>query len=247
MATEAQKNRERIERARDLELRFAKSLAKFREVRRLDPRVRPFYVEMFGLPKSFKTTTCTTMETFIKRVGWLIFAPPEGPEVIPVTSKRTPSFNDKTFRYALGLMEEHREGPLEIVILERAIFDHVTWLEYWERKGKLTPEDRARSEAYALQPRLRADFDAHLCFVCEPEIGMQREVANLLSSHAGETMNPATMTMLREIHQQVYARYGEEDGKMLFLDTSHMEVKDVALACLEHVCAAVERRLKAIG
>src|SRR5579859_4993730 len=122
-----------LSRDLDLERRFAKCLAAFREARRQNPRLRPFAVESYGLPKCFKTTFNNTVQHFLKREGWKVAAPPEGPEVIE-TPRDTPLYNFRTFWYAMCQLHDRAESLFEAVMLERAIFDHVTWLEYWLRK-----------------------------------------------------------------------------------------------------------------
>lgn len=238
----------------DLDRRFAKCLAAFRKARHLNPRIRPFYVESFGLPKSYKTTFNNTIEHYLKREEWVIYAPPEGPEVVPVMYGRTPLFNFETFWYAMHQMYKFHEGVFEAVLLERAIFDHVTWLEYWARKAKtskdptlFTESDQRVCEAYALQPRLRGQFDLHICFVASPAVALSREVSSTLSKREGETMNTSTMETLLDIHTKVYERFGgNNDPKMAWIDTTEMTPHQAAAIGLELICDAFERRLKTL-
>lgn len=233
-------------RAVDLERRFAKSLAKFRELRRQNPRVRPFVVESFGLPKSGKTTLNDTVQHFLKREDWKISAPPEGPEVIE-TPRDTPFYNFRTFWYAMCQMHDRTESLFEAVMLERAIFDHASWLEYWVRKGKMTEEDRKACQDYCLQPMVRERFDLHICLVSDPKVALEREVARTISKHEGATMNTKTMDMLLDIHTQLWERQGcKDDPKMLWIDTTHHTLEDVCLIALEAICEAFERRLKSL-
>lgn len=231
----------------DLDLRFAKCLAAFRKSRHLNPRIRPFYVESFGLPKSFKTTFNNTIEHYLKREDWKIHAPPEGPEVVPVMYGRTPLFNFETFWYAMHQMYAFHEGVFEAVMLERAIFDHVTWLEYWVRKGKITQDEQRTCEAYALQPMLRGQFDLHICFVASPAVALSREVSSTLSKREGETMNTTTMETLLDIHAKVYERFGgKDDPKMAWIDTTEMTPHQASAIGLELICDAFERRMKSL-
>lgn len=235
-----------MKREQDLERRFAKSLAKFRELRRVNPRVRPFMVETFGLPKSGKTTLNDTVQHFLKREGWKISAPPEGPEVIE-TPRDTPFYNCRTFWYAMCQAHDRAESLFEAVMLERAIFDHATWLEYWVRKGKLDEAGRAVSQAYCLQPLIRDRFDLHICLVSDPKVALEREVARTISKHEGETMNTKTMDALYDIHRQVWEKFGcKDDPKMLWIDSTALSLEELCLTALEAICAAFERRLKGL-
>lgn len=235
-----------LSRDKDLERRFAKSLATFREARRQNPRVRPFVVESFGLPKSYKTTLNNTAQHFLKREGWKIAAPPEGPEVIE-TPRDTPFYNFRTFWYAMCQMHDRTESLFEAVMLERAIFDHATWLEYWVRKGKMTKTDQKINEAYCLQPMFRERFDLHICLTCDPKVALEREVATAISKQEGETMNTKTMDTLLAIHEQVWKRYEcDSDPKMLKIDTTSTPIEEVCFTALEAICTAFERRVKSL-
>ena len=230
----------------DLERRFAKLLAAFREARRQNPRLRPFVVESFGLPKSYKTTLSNTAQHFLKREGWKISAPPEGPEEIE-TPRDTPFYNYRTFWYAMCQLHDRAESLFEAIILERAIFDHLTWLEYWRRKGKLDEADQRTGEAYCLQPLIRDRFDLHICLVCDPKVALQREVATAISKREGETMNTKTMDALLDIHRGVWERFKcADDPKMLWIDTTDMPIEEVCYLALDAACAAFERRLKSL-
>ncbi|MEY4722579.1 MAG: hypothetical protein RLZZ324_92 [Candidatus Parcubacteria bacterium] len=236
-----------MERTKDLYLRFAKCQSAFRKARRLDPRIRPFFVESFGLPKSYKTTFNNGVEHFLKREEWLIFAPPEGPEMVPVPYGRTPLFNFETFWYSMRNMYMLHESLFEAILLERAIFDHVTWLEYWTRKGKISKHERKIGEDYALQPLLRDKFDLHLCFVADPAVALAREVSSTISKREGETMNTGTLETLLDIHQTVYDRFkGANDPKMRWIDTTTMPINEVVLLGLEYICEAFEARVKTL-
>jgi len=236
-----------MEQMKDLERRFAKCLARFREERRRNPQIRPFFVEFFGLPKSCKTTACDKVAHFLNREEWKVFAPPEGPEEVPVPYGRTPLFNYETFCYSLRQVYSFNESLMEAVLLERAIFDHVTWLEYWKRKGKMDENEQRICEEYALQPRLRDKFDLHLCFVTSPEVSLKREVDNGLSTREGETMNAKSITSLRDIVMTTYERFSAQGGsKLVLVDTAELSIMDAARISAGHVCDAFERRLKSL-
>ncbi len=231
----------------DLERRFNKMLAKFRDARFRNPRLRPFVVESWGLPKALKTTINNSCEHFINRAGWRVSAPPEGPEVIRTPFKRTPIYNFSTFWYSMTVLHQHMDSLWEGLLQERGPLDHVGWLEYWFRKGEIDADTKRKSEEYALQPFLLDQYDLHICFVADPEVALKREVANSISTHDGDTMNPASMASLLDIYKQMRERFDlDSNPKMRLIDTTHMTAKDAALTCLGYICEAFERRIKTL-
>jgi len=227
-----------------LEGRFAKVLAEFRRRRARNPDLRPFAVEFFGTPKSGKTTMGKTAQHFLKRNGCLVSAPPEGAEVVE-TPRTTPHYNLETCRYALSQLHQRQTGPFEVVLLDRGLYDGIMWLDYWRKKGHLKAEEQSVIEDYYRLPLLRGLFDLHLCLVCEPETALAREIAQTISKKDGETMNPDSLRKLLDSHRAAWDRFDcGGDSKMFWRDTTADSPVDSALAVLEAMVVAFERRLQ---
>lgn len=230
-----------------LERRFALILARFRRLRQRNPLLRPFGLEWWGDPKAGKTTMKDQIYRFLKRNDWNATARPEGAEVIDRIPRDTPHYNLQTFRYAMNEITDRQDSRFDLVMLDRGPMDHLTWLEYWLDKGKLTPEEHRSHRAVPLAHGIRDIFDLHVLMVCEPEISIEREVAHALTKKEGDTMNLKTLGKLHGFHLKLWKELGEgADPRVTLHDSSKETMVQTAEAVLTKIAGAFERRLESI-
>ena len=160
-----------------IERRLSHSLAKFRRLRRNNPRLRPFNIELLGTPKSGKSTTAEAIEHTLKRGDWIVTARPEGATKVDRVKRDTPHYNLETCRYALSEVAERLDSEFDLVVLDRGLMDGMVWMDYWRKKDKLSKSDYAKALAFYGMDVLREQFDLHVFLVCDPEVALQRELA----------------------------------------------------------------------
>ncbi|HJV32896.1 MAG TPA: hypothetical protein VJ694_02610 [Patescibacteria group bacterium] len=230
-----------------LERRLAHSVARFRRFRRNNPRLRPFGVELFGTPKSGKSTMAEAIEHTLKRSDWIVTARPEGATVVDRIKRDTPHYNFETCRYALSEIAQRMDSEFDLVVLDRGLMDGMIWTGYWLAKGKLSKPDHDAALAFYGMDVMREQFDLHVCLVCDPKVAMERELARSLSKKDGETMNLKSLTLLRGIHDDLWTRLnGTEDPRMAFHDSSKERPEETAHAVLTKLADACERRLETL-
>lgn len=208
---------------------------------------RPFMIELFGTPKSGKTTMAEMLGHFLKRNKWLVNAPTEGAEVVK-WPRVEPAYNFATCEYALGIArQEFFSKSFHVVIFDRAIMDGVVRMDYYLAKGVITPAQHDTIVGYYLLPWNADLFDLHICLTATPEVSIQRELARALTKRDGETMNLKTLTGLREAHDRVLARI-DPSGRHRFVvhDSSLETPQQTASLLLDEVLAAFEARLAAL-
>ncbi|MFA6603492.1 MAG: hypothetical protein WCT10_01465 [Patescibacteria group bacterium] len=221
-------------------------------LRRFDPASerkrlldRPFMLELFGTPKSGKSTMREMIKHFFKRNGWSVSSPLEGAEAVELP-RAEPQYNFQTAEYALSnARERFYNKRFHLVIFDRAIYDGVTRMELYRRKGIITAEQQALIEGYYLLPWNAGMFDMHICLVADVETAIKRELARALTKKHGETMNPQTLSDLLAAHQSMWDRLGcAANPAMCWHDSSKEREAETAKAILENLFAAFERRLQ---
>jgi thymidylate kinase len=208
---------------------------------------RPFMIELFGTPKSGKTTNAEMLGHFLKRNKWLVLAPTEGAEVV-TWPRVEPVYNFATCEYAMGIAREVSFSKnYHGVIFDRAIMDGVVRMDYYVAKGVITEEQRRIIEGYYLLPWNTDLFDMHICLTATPEVAIQRELARALTKRDGETMNIKTLTGLLEAHERVLTRLSPT-GRYKFVvhDSSKETPEQTASSLLDEVLLAFEARLAAL-
>lgn len=224
-------------------------------LKQLDPQsirkelqTRGFALELFGLPKSGKTTIKEMLKHFFKRKGYSVTAPTEGAEFVEWVKRKEPEYNFQTAMYAMTHALEMAYGPkhssFHVGIFDRANFDGIARMEYYAGRGTMPREEAKTVEDYLLLPQLNGLFDLHVCMVCDPDVAIERELARVITTEHGETMNPQTLMDLRKAHERMWDRLGCADDKtMLWHDTTKETPGETAIFILEAVLAAMKRRL----
>ena len=97
---------------------------------------RPIVIEFCGTPKAGKSSCISSLVLFLKRNGFKVRVLTERASVCPIDNKFDPNFNIWTGCSALAelvhiLSNEPRS--LDVVILDRGMFDAVCWF-HWQKK-----------------------------------------------------------------------------------------------------------------
>ena len=205
---------------------------------------RPFMIELFGVPKSGKSTVKEMLKHFFKRNGWLISAPVEGAEFVELP-RDEPQYNFQTAEYAMTRARElSYNNRFHMAIFDRAIYDGVVRMEYYRDKGVITPEEQTAIEGYLLNRWNRALFDLHVCLVVDPEIAIQRELTRAITKKDGDTMNPKSLKALLSAHERVWERLGCADSPAMYWhDSSGEDPGQTAGIILEKVLDAFSLRM----
>ncbi len=230
-----------------LEKRAADVLARFDPTGARKARLhRPFMIELYGTPKSGKSTMKDMLKHFFIRNGYAVSSPTEGAEVIEWRPRIEPDYNLRTAEYALGVARDRCfSKDKHIVIFDRAVFDGIVRMEYYRENGKITRAQQTAIERYYLLPyNTKNLFDLHICLVCDPKTAIRRELAKALTKKDGETMNPKTLQGLLDAHERIWTRLrGATDPAMLWHDSTTETEEQTAASILSSTLDVFERRL----
>lgn len=157
---------------------------------------RPIVIEFSGSPKAGKTSCINSLELFLKRNGFSVKVIQERASVCPVSDKQSPMFNIWTSCMSLaGLIGtlEDKTSTVDVLILDRGIFDALCWFEWLSATGKMEDNQNFRTEQFLLMEELIKSIDIVFAFCVEPHISIEREYANLLTDKIGTIMNKSVL------------------------------------------------------
>lgn len=207
------------------------------------PSVRPFMIELFGSPKSGKTTMKDVLKHMFRRSGWRVSAPVEGAEFVELP-RDEPAYNLQTTEYAMSRARElSYSHDFHLVIFDRAVMDGIVRMDYYDKKGVITPGEHELIRGYFSLPWNFDLFDLHICLVASPEVSIEREHAHTLTRKKGETMNPKTLQALLDAHGRVWERMEcDKTTSMVWHDSSSESIEETAMSVLESSLDAFGRR-----
>ncbi len=216
----------------------------------------PLVVEFAGVPKAGKTSTLNHVYAFLRRCGFKCEVVVERASVCPIRDKRHFNFNVWTACTTLSqLLDKTQNPPREddpdILFLDRGIFDAVCWLTLLERLGRITPEDRAKADAFLLIEDWTARISGVIAMSTTPEDALSREQGVLpVEGSGGSIMNS---TVLRQMGSVIGSRARELGAqfRIFSVDTSSQEYrgnqeqtcKDVAQKILIWISESIEEKI----
>lgn len=222
---------------------------------RLDPSkirqsdaYRPLMIEMLGTVASGKTSAQQNLRAMFRRTGFSVSAPREGAEAIE-GPRPLPDYNFRTFEYAM--VEAHRLSVgrnYDVALFDRALYDGVVRMELYSADGTISEEEHRFIEKYMLLPHNTQMFDLHIFLVCGPETTLARKALDELIYIPGKTVNPDSLRRLYEMHRAVWDRLDlGQDPRFIWVDTDHLEKREVVGIIANAALDAFERKLSLEG
>ena len=153
---------------------------------------RPIVIEFSGSPKAGKTSCINSLELFLKRNGFTVDIVQERASVCPVSDKQSPMFNLWTACMSLaGLIGilENKKNHVDVLILDRGIFDALCWFQWLVDNKKMEKEQKEITEKFLLMEELVKCIDIVFAFCASPKVSIEREYATLLTDKLGSIMN----------------------------------------------------------
>src|SRR5574340_187579 len=160
---------------------------------------KPIVIEFSGCPKAGKTTVLGQVQAFLKRIGFRTQIIVERASVSPIRDKRHSNFNVWTACTTLAeLLEKTQEPPRpddpEILILDRGLFDAITWLRMMENLARLRGNERETIERFLLLPDWRRRITGVVVMTADPADSMKRERGLIpVMDRSGRTMGGSIM------------------------------------------------------
>ncbi len=175
---------------------------------RLSEKRRPFIIEFAGTPKSGKTTTISAVHQFLKRNGVIVRTSQERASVAPLIDKGTAFFNTWVTCATLnGIIEALEDEKLDVLILDRGLFDGLVWIDWQEKTHRVSEAEAKEFRSFVLTPRWRGLVDLVFLMHCDAKTSLKREHEKQITRRHGAIMNVATLAQIRRHYLKAARRY----------------------------------------
>lgn len=131
------------------------------------------------------------------------------------------------------------ETNADIILLDRAFFDALIWLEHQFRSGQVSEEERRTFSDFVLLDRWRSLVDVTILMTASPAKALQRENVNALVARVGSVMNTSFLEEFNDVLRNVRARYSDK-FKFIEIDSTESEIRDVNLDLAERLLEQIE-------
>ncbi len=207
---------------------------------------RPFIVEFAGPPSVGKTSVIAGIDDFLRPLGLSkIWPPQEGPREIRHISRSTPDYNLRTAMYSLTkLLDESHASRHDLILFDRCAFDAYCWMEYWVKKGKLSPGDKFTFQSFFTNSRFTEKIDICYFLVCDPNMSMKREFKDAISDDIRETTNLESIKMLDEIWRNAYNLQHSFHPNLRLIDTTNINVSEMTRIIARDILDTLEFKIK---
>lgn len=191
---------------------------------------RPIVIEFSGSPKAGKTSCINSLELFLKRNGFSVTIVQERASVCPVSDKQSPMFNLWTACMTLsGLIGtlENKKNQVDVLILDRGIFDALCWFQWLVCNNKMEREQKEITEHFLLMDELVKCIDIVFAFCVQPKISIEREYATLLTDKLGSIMNEKVLEEYLAAINDTVCNKSNFFHKVFKIETSHKNQDEV--------------------
>jgi thymidylate kinase len=161
---------------------------------------RDVVIEFAGMPKSGKTTVLDIVSHRIRRAGCAVADFHGGGRYAPVGKSDLASLNlylaASALQYVAAIGADER--PPRIHLLDRGLNDRVIFSRALGSLGLISDSHVTAIEAIAGVRDVRQKIDACFVFTTSPELSLQRESANRLTTVHGRIMNTSRLQALHD-------------------------------------------------
>ena len=213
---------------------------------------KPIVIEFAGSPKAGKTSTLGQVHTFLKRCGFRVEVVVERASVCPIRDKKHSNFNVWTACTTLSQILEKTQTPSRpedphVLILDRGLFDAISWLTVMERLARIRRADREAVERFLLLDDWRRRVSGVIVMTVEPRDSMTREMGLLpVTGSKGSIMNEDVLAQMLETTRETVERL-KSQFRVFEVDTSGSDPqgpKRTAERIAEIVLTLVEEQLE---
>ena len=220
-------------------------------LRQFDNARHPVVIEFAGVPKAGKTSTIGQVSTFLRRCGFRVRVVVERASVCPIRDKKHFTFNVWTAATTLAQILESTQDPPraddpQILILDRGLFDSITWLTMMERLCRITSAEREVIERFLLCAEWRKRITGVIVMTASPETAMKRESGYLPVETLGSIMNKDVLAQFLKTTADCCAKF-EQQFNIHSVDTTdgspQKTAEHVAQIALDLIARELDERI----
>ncbi len=186
---------------------------------------KPIVLEFAGVPKAGKTSTLGQIQAFLKRCGFRVEVVVERASICPIRDKKHANFNIWTACTTLSQILEKTQTPSRpedphVLILDRGLFDAISWLAVMERLARIRPAERELVEKFLLIDDWRRRITGVIVMTTSPRDSMEREKGYLpVEGARGSIMNEEVLEQMLETTRATANRL-KNQFRLFEIDTS---------------------------
>lgn len=212
---------------------------------------KPVVVEFSGTPKAGKSTTVSHVAGFLRRCGFRVEVVVERASLCPIRDKKHFNFNVWTAASSLAaILDKTQEPPRpddpQILILDRGLFDAISWLRCMDRWSRIRSADRQCIESFLLMDNWRQRIGGVVMMTASPEVALQREAGPVpVTGKEGGIMNPPVLDQMRRVVKETAGDLHDQ-FRIFDVDTSaaaYGSPERTVAAVLDFILTLIEEQL----
>jgi predicted NUDIX family phosphoesterase/thymidylate kinase len=171
---------------------------------------RPFIIEFAGTPKAGKTTAIENAGNFLRRNDFRVRTITEKASICPVKPKDHMFFNVWTACQTLSDLLASLDPSLDIVLVDRGLFDSLCWMRWHLNKGRLTQQEFRLITEFLRLNRWLSTIDLVFLLSVGPQEALRREHSRLLTKKPGTIMNETALQQFNDAIEFVSSEYAAD-------------------------------------
>ena len=237
-------------RETDIEKRTAAMLKCLRSCEfRKEKLLRPFVIEITGLPDSGKSTVLNRIDVFLRRQGsseqeCKILIPQEGTKAVRNIPRTTFQHSIAASNYALQiLLRQSYSIDYDLLFFDRGLYDAWCFIEWLYQKRKLGQEESDCFKSFFTHEGWLKNID--LCFfvMCDPKIAIDRNKKDaFLTKKTGIRTNPKSVAELYSAFMTGYSHFKDRGAPVVLIDTSNLDVGQATRKVLIQILEEFEKK-----
>ena len=210
----------------------------------LDNSKKPLIVEFAGLPKSGKTTLIDSLALFLRRNNISVKVITERASVCPIKQKTNMNFNVWTgCSSLLQMLEQLENNNLNVIILDRGIYDSIIWLHVLKELDRVDNADLTIISKFFLIDAWFQKIDMVIHMKTTVEKAIEREYQNLLTDIPGTIMTSDILNKYLSASELLSDEL-ESKIKMYYdVDTTNQTISE----CIEDITVEILNKLKTLS
>ena len=205
---------------------------------------RPLIIEFSGSPKSGKTTVIGVLSLFFRRNNFRVETFTERASISPIANRKGhPDFNVWVSCASLQGLIESVEKDIDLLILDRGLFDALVWNRLLARTGRITPQEAETIEAFFAMDRWTRMVDLVCVMRCDPATSIEREYANQLTRKRGTIMEASVLDQLNLAIDDTLARCSPKFKHTVVADTTNSDMRRGAIDIAQQTLCALQQIL----
>lgn len=215
---------------------------------------KPIVLEFAGVPKAGKSTALGQIQTFLRRCGFRVEVVVERASVCPIRDKKHFNFNIWTAITTLSQILEKTQSPPraddpDILILDRGLFDSITWLTLMVRLSRVRAAELEIINKFLRIDDWRRRITAVIVMTASPEDSLTRENGHLpvVDVEPGSIMNKEVLAQMLKTTRKMVTNLSR-DFRIHTIDTSSKELsgkpKETTELVADLVLEVIEEQLR---